>query len=86
MLADSEELLSTFQGSAGEYRPVEFVVVVVEVGDAVFVFDGAGCVGEVLVEPVDDGIWCAGSFYPVVEGHVYLGCLFVGDFEARLVE
>ena len=86
MLADCEELLSAFQGSAGEYRPVEFVVVVVEVGDAVFVFDGVGSVSEVLVELVDDGIWCAGSFHPVPEGHVYLGCLFVGDLEARLGE
>ena len=86
MLADCEELLSTFQGSAGEYRPVEFVIVVVEVGDAVFLFDEAGYVGEVLVELFDDGIWCAGSFNPVPEGHVYLGWLFVGDFETGLGE
>ena len=86
MLADCEELLLTFQSSAGEYRPVEFVVVVVEIGDAVFVFDGAGRVGEVLVEFVNDGIWCAGSFHPVVERHVYLRWLLVGDLETGLGE
>ena len=84
MLADFLELFSAFKGSAGENWPMEFEVVVFEFGDAVFVFDGVRCGGEVLVELVDYGTGSARTFYPIPECHVHSDWLFVSDFETAI--